>query len=139
MGVLLACAGIYGLVSMLVGQSAHEIAIHMALGAKATAVIRRMVFQACTCIGIGALAGTCCSLTLASRRVGPPESILWSPCGTNEQTRIDGVIQDLRYAGRQSHESGIGDHGLLIEVRMGAWSSSQPSGRAITGLLSYFA
>lgn len=65
MGVLLACAGIYALVSLLVGQSAHEIAIHMALGAKATAVTRRMVFQACISMGIGALAGTSCSLTLA--------------------------------------------------------------------------
>jgi putative ABC transport system permease protein len=62
MGVLLAAAGVYGLVSLLVAERTQEIAIHIALGANPAALSRKIVVQACSWIALGAGAGILCSL-----------------------------------------------------------------------------
>lgn len=62
MGVLLAAAGVYGLVSLLVAQRTQEIAIHIALGANPTTLSRKIIVQACSWIALGAGAGILCSL-----------------------------------------------------------------------------
>jgi len=62
MGLLLAAAGIYGLVSLLVGQRTQEIAIRLALGANPASVTRMMVVQVSVWIALGAAAGILCSL-----------------------------------------------------------------------------
>jgi hypothetical protein len=65
MAALLAAAGIYGLVSLLVGQSTHEIAIRIALGAEPAAVVRKVVSHACRWIAVGSVAGMACLLALS--------------------------------------------------------------------------
>ena len=62
MGVLLAAAGVYGLVSLLVTQRTQEIAIHIALGADPTTLSRKIIVQACLWIALGAGTGILCSL-----------------------------------------------------------------------------
>jgi putative ABC transport system permease protein len=62
MGVLLAAAGVYGLVSLLVAERTQEIAIHVALGANPAALSRKIIVQACSWIAVGAGAGILCSL-----------------------------------------------------------------------------
>jgi len=64
-GVLLAAAGIYGLVSLLVSQRTQEIAIHIALGANPASVARNMVLQAGRWIALGATVGILCALAIA--------------------------------------------------------------------------
>jgi hypothetical protein len=61
-GVLLAAAGVYGLVSLLVAERTQEIAIHIALGANPAALSRKIIVQACWWIALGACAGILCSL-----------------------------------------------------------------------------
>jgi putative ABC transport system permease protein len=61
MGLLLAAAGIYGLVSLMVGQRTQEIAIRMALGANPASVTKMMVLQVSVWIALGAGAGIVCS------------------------------------------------------------------------------
>jgi putative ABC transport system permease protein len=62
MGLLLAAAGIYSLVSLLVSQRTQEIAIRIALGADPSSVTRMMVAQILMWIGLGTVAGISCSL-----------------------------------------------------------------------------
>ena len=62
MGLLLAAAGIYGLVSLLVSQRTPEIAIRVALGADPSRVTRMMVAQILWWICFGTAAGIACSL-----------------------------------------------------------------------------
>jgi predicted permease len=64
-GLLLAAAGIYGLVSMLVNQRTQEIAIRVALGAAPSRVTQMMVTQMSVWIVLGAGAGISCSLIAA--------------------------------------------------------------------------
>jgi ABC-type antimicrobial peptide transport system permease subunit len=68
-GLLLAAAGIYGLVSLLVNQRTREIAIRVALGATRRSVIQMMVARVSVWIAVGAAGGIFCSL-LATRWVG---------------------------------------------------------------------
>ena len=55
--LLLAMAGIYGVISYSVGQRKQEISIRMALGAQQRQVLRQIVKQGMTLVGIGALFG----------------------------------------------------------------------------------
>lgn len=61
MGVLLAAAAVYGLISLLVTQRTQEIAIHIALGANPAALTRKIVVQACSWIALGAVTVILCS------------------------------------------------------------------------------
>jgi putative ABC transport system permease protein len=64
-GLLLAAAGIYGLVSLLVSQRIQEIAIRVALGATPSSVTRMMLLQVSVWIALGAVTGIVCSLIAA--------------------------------------------------------------------------
>jgi len=64
-GLLLAAAGIYGLVSLLVSQRIQEIAIRVALGATPSSVTRMMLIQVYVWIALGAATGILFSLIAA--------------------------------------------------------------------------
>jgi predicted permease len=69
LAVLLAAAGTYGLVSLLVTQRTQEIAIRIALGANPTTLSREIIKQVCQLIVIGGVGGILCALP-AERLVG---------------------------------------------------------------------
>jgi predicted permease len=62
MGMLLAAAGVYGLVSLLVEQRTQEIAIQIALGANPAVLSRRIIAHTCLWIVLGGTVGILCSL-----------------------------------------------------------------------------
>jgi predicted permease len=62
LGLLLAAIGLYGVISFLVAQRAHEIGVRMALGATSRAIVRMVLRQAGTWTVAGAAAGALGSL-----------------------------------------------------------------------------
>lgn len=80
LAIVLAAVGIYGLLAFIVGTSSREIAIRMALGAEAAAVVGLIVRKGMTLVAIGGLLGILIivpsSRTLASilfeARLGDP-------------------------------------------------------------------
>jgi predicted permease len=63
--ILLAGLGLYGVIAFVVGLSRAEIAIRMALGADARRVLRLIVGNGLTLVGVGVLLGVAGSLALA--------------------------------------------------------------------------
>jgi predicted lysophospholipase L1 biosynthesis ABC-type transport system permease subunit len=57
LALVLACTGIYGLVSFAVNRRRHEVGIRMALGAGRVTVLRLMLWQSLKPVVFGALAG----------------------------------------------------------------------------------
>ena len=60
--VLLACVGIYGVTSHVVGERTHEIGIRVALGAQRGDVLRTVIRDGIFMAGIGIVAGICGAL-----------------------------------------------------------------------------
>ena len=65
LSALLASAGIYGLVSLIVGQSARDIAVRIALGADPIGVTRYFVARMCKWVALGTVAGIVAALLAA--------------------------------------------------------------------------
>lgn len=68
--MMLACLGIYGVVSYAVARRTNELGIRMALGARAGDVGRMVVRQGMTPVGIGLAAGLVVSLALGKLLAG---------------------------------------------------------------------
>ena len=68
--MLLATAGLYGVMSYAVSQRSGEIAVRMALGAPARAIARQVVGQSVKLAAIGIVLGMVCAYGLA-RMIGP--------------------------------------------------------------------
>jgi predicted permease len=64
LAMMLACVGIYGVVSYLVGQRSQEIGIRMALGAQRRDILVLVLGEGTTMAMIGAVVGTAASLVL---------------------------------------------------------------------------
>jgi putative ABC transport system permease protein len=63
MAILLAAAGVYGLVSLQVAQRTQEIATRIALGADPATLSRRIVVHSCLWIALGAGGGILCAVS----------------------------------------------------------------------------
>jgi ABC-type antimicrobial peptide transport system permease subunit len=64
LALMLACMGLYGLLSYEVTRRTREIGIRIAIGAQAGSVIRLVMGQAVLVAALGAVAGLCVSLGL---------------------------------------------------------------------------
>jgi len=65
LALILACIGIYGLLSYLVSQRTPEIGMRVALGASASDVFRTVAGEGMTLAGLGIVAGLVGALTLS--------------------------------------------------------------------------
>jgi len=64
LALALACVGIYGVISYLVGERAHEIGVRMALGASRSDVLRLVLGQGAKMALVGIAIGIVCALSL---------------------------------------------------------------------------
>jgi putative ABC transport system permease protein len=65
LALILACVGIYGVLSFLVTQRTREIGVRVALGASASDVFRTVAGQGMMLAGVGIAAGLACALALS--------------------------------------------------------------------------
>ena len=88
--LILACVGLYGLLSYLVLRQTGEIGLRMALGARTACVLRMILSESLALVGLGLVAGVAVALG-ASRFV---ESMLFglSPADPPTYGSVAGVI-----------------------------------------------
>jgi putative ABC transport system permease protein len=68
--LLMAIAGIYGVISYSVGQRSREIGVRLAMGADKARVLREVVGEGMTIVGVGAVVGLGLSAAAASLVAG---------------------------------------------------------------------
>jgi len=85
--MLLATAGLYGVMSYAVSQRSGEIAVRMALGAPARAIARQVVGHSIKLAAIGIALGMVCAYGLA-RMIG---SLLYGVTATDPPTYVGAV------------------------------------------------
>ncbi len=66
LGLVLAVVGVYGVISYAAAQQTHEIGLRMALGAKPTNILQRMLGQGMLTIGAGLIIGLVITVASAS-------------------------------------------------------------------------
>jgi predicted permease len=64
LGLMLACVGLYGVMSLLVRGKFRDVGIRLALGARPHDVLRMVLMQSLQIISMGVLGGICCAFLL---------------------------------------------------------------------------